>query len=77
MKPRTWLFPSFRSVAFCLGLLTGPIALRATADSTDDRHPQGQYARYRMVLTEAGEDGEHPQPERRGPMPGRPDENEP
>jgi len=57
MKTRTRSIPSFRSVAFCLGLLAGPIALHATADSTDDRDPQGPYARYRMVLTEAGEDG--------------------
>lgn len=45
------------SVVFCLGLLTGPVAARAAKGSAAAPEPQGQYARYRMVLTRAGEDG--------------------
>jgi len=57
MQTRISLLRLFRFVALCLGLLAGPIAVRAAADSPDDSDPQGQYARYRMVLNEAGEDG--------------------
>jgi len=58
MKTRTWLLPWFPFVAIGLGLLAGPIALRATADSNEHPAPQGKYARCRMVLDQAGEDGE-------------------
>ncbi|MHC4177303.1 MAG: hypothetical protein ACYSWU_07345 [Planctomycetota bacterium] len=55
MQPRISLLRPFRFVAIYLGLLVGQITVRAAADSTDDPKPRGQYARYRMVLTEAGQ----------------------
>ena len=58
MNPRTWSLPLLRSAALCLGLLAGSIALGAAADSAKPREPPGKYARCRMVLDRAGEDGE-------------------
>jgi len=47
-----------RSVAILLGLLGIAIAVRAATDSTHARAPQEQYARCRMLLARAGEQGE-------------------
>jgi len=57
MQTRKSLWQRFRWAALCLGLLAGATAARAAADPAGDPDPQGRYARFRMTLTEAGEDG--------------------
>ncbi len=58
MKTRKNVLWSPCFFAISLSLLPGSIALRGAAAAAADRSPPGKYTRYRMVLNEAGEDGE-------------------